>query len=550
MKRSLKAAAILFAALVLGGCNVKVNVNAPVNDPAPENKSGDIVILYTNDVHCGIDDSIGYAGLAAYKKEMEDAGNTVFLVDDGDEVQGGTIGTLTKGESIIRLMNDVAYDLAIPGNHDFDYGMDQFLKLTDEADYPYICANFMDLIKDEPVFKPYIIETIGNRKIAFVGATTPTTVTSSTPAYFQDEDGEFIYGFCQGPDGSVFYDSIQEAVDSAVSEGVDNVILIAHLGIAEDDSPYRSTDVIANTTGIDAVLDGHSHTDVAMDIVKNKDGEDVVLTQAGYKLAAIGKVVIGADGKITSELIKDYDKKDEKITADIAAEDEKFEEMLGKVVGSTDHDLMSTKEDGDTWLVRSSETNMADFVADAYRSVTGAEAAIINGGGVRANIKAGDITYGDLLSVNPFSNQLCIRRVKGQELADALEFGVSFAPDDFGGFLQVSGITFDVDLGVPSPVKLDSNKMFEGFASDERRVSNIMINGEPLEPDREYEVASIEYILFNQGNGFTMFTGDRADMGRCIEDIDALIEYMQSMNGKVSEDYADISGQGRIHIKQ
>lgn len=546
MKRSCKAAVLLFTALVLGGCGIKVNVNTP----APQDKSGGIVILYTNDVHCGIDDSIGYAGLVAYKKEMEDAGNTVFLVDDGDEVQGGTIGTLTKGEAIIRLMNDVGYDLAIPGNHDFDYGMEQFMKLTDEADYPYICANFMDLTKDETVFKPYIIETIGDRRIAFVGATTPTTITSSTPAYFQDEDGEFIYGFCQGPDGSVFYESIQDAVDSARSEGVDNVILIAHLGIAEDDSPYLSTDVIANTTGIDAVLDGHSHTDVAMDIVKNKNGEDVVLTQAGYKLAAIGKVTIDADGKITSELIKDYDKKDEKITAAIAAENEKFDEMLGKVIGSSAHDLMSTKEDGETWLVRSSETNMADFVADAYLHATGAEVAFINGGGVRANIKAGDITYGDLLAVNPFSNQLCIRRVKGQELADALEFGVSFAPDDFGGFLQVSGITFDVDLGVASSVKLDPNKMFEGFTSDERRVSNIMINGDPLDPDKEYEVASIEYILFNQGNGFSMFTGDRVDMDRCIEDVDALIEYMQSMNGKLSEDYADVGGQQRIRIKQ
>ena len=222
--------------------------------------------------------------------------------------------------------------------------------------------------------------------------------------------------------------------------------------------------------------------------------------------------------------------------------------MLSKVIGTCDHDMMSTKEDGETWLVRSSETNMADFVADAYLKATGAEVAIINGGGVRANIKAGDITYGDLLAVNPFSNSLCIRKVKGQEIADALEFGVSFAPADFGGFLQVSGITFDVDFSVPTQVILDENDMFTGFRSDERRVSNIMINGEPLDPDREYEVASIEYILFNQGNGFTMFTGDRVEMDNYIEDIDALIDYMQSLGGKVPEDYANVSGQGRINI--
>ena len=536
----------MLASVVLTGCTVNVNLDTA----KPQEGIGDIVILYTNDVHCGIDDSIGYAGLAAYKKEMEEAGYDVILVDDGDEVQGGTIGTLTKGEAIIRLMNDVGYDIAIPGNHDFDYGMEQFLKLTGEADYPYICSNFMDLTKNETVFDPYIIKNIGGRRIAFVGATTPTTVTSSTPAYFQDDDGKFIYGFCQGTNGSTLYGKVQEAVDAALSEGADKVILIAHLGVDEADSPYCSTDVIANTTGIDAVLDGHSHTDVPMDTVKNKNGEDVVLTQAGYKLAAIGKVTIDAQGNITSELIGDYDKKDETITADIAAEDEKFEEMLGKVIGTSGHDMMSTNEAGDAWLVRSGETNMADFVADAYRSVTGAEVAIINGGGVRANIKAGDVTYGDLLAVNPFTNQLCIRKVKGRELADALEYGVSFAPDDFGGFLQVSGITFDVDLTVDPAVVLDDNKMFAGFSSDERRVSNIMINGEPLDPDREYEVASIEYILFRQGNGFTMFSGDRVDMDRCIEDVDALIEYTQSLGGKVPEEYADVSGQGRIRIKQ
>ena len=169
---------------------------------------------------------------------------------------------------------------------------------------------------------------------------------------------------------------------------------------------------------------------------------------------------------------------------------------------------------------------------------------------MRANIKAGDITYEDLINVNPFSNAICMRSVTGQEIADALEYSVSFAPDDFGGFLQVSGMTFDVDLSVKSQVKLDEDGMFDGFVSDDRRVSNICIDGKPIDPKKEYSVASIEYILFNQGNGYAMFTGDRIDLGRYLEDIDSLIEYMKSLNGEVPNDYADVGGQGRIRITQ
>ena len=548
-------AIVLASALVLGGCSVDINVNT--GDPKQQTeekaeKDPKVAILFTNDVHCGVTDEIGYAGLAAYKKDMEDEGSEVLLVDDGDEIQGGTVGTLTKGEAIINIMNDVGYDIVIPGNHDFDYGMKQYLELTEKMDFPVICCNLTDLRTDKTVFDPYIIKTVGGKKFAFVGVTTPTTITSSTPAYFQNENGEFIYGFCQGDDGKNLYDAVQSAVDAAASENPDYTILIAHLGIDEADSPYMSTDVIANTTGIDAVLDGHSHTEVAMDTVKNRDGEDVVLSQAGYKLEDIGKLTVDSDDKLQTELIKvdDYEKKDPEISHKIEEEEASYEEMISRVIGKTGFALMSTQEDGETWRVRNSETNMADLVADAYRYSTGADVAFVNGGGVRANIKAGDITYEDLINVNPFSNSLCMRKVTGKEIADALEYSVSFAPDDFGGFLQVSGMTFDVDLGVESQAKLDENGMFDGFSGDERRVSNICIDGKPIDPEKEYSVASIEYILFNQGNGYTMFTGERVDLGRYLEDIDSLIEYMESLSGEVPKDYADVGGQGRIRITE
>ena len=510
--------------------------------------SSDIVILHTNDVHCGVDAHIGYAGLAAYKHEMDAEGNDVFLVDAGDEIQGGTIGMLTKGEAIIRLMNDVGYDLAVPGNHDFDFGVEQLLELTKMADFPYICCNFIDLKTGEPVFQPYTIERIGGRRIAFVGAATPTSITESTPKFFCDDKGDFIYGFMQSEDGKEFYDSIQKAVDDARDDGADYCILVAHLGINATDSPYTSTEVIENTTGIDAVIDGHSHSIVEDEKVKNKDGREVILTQAGYQLPAIGKLTIDKKGNMTSELIDEYDEEDEAITEAIEKEEAAYADEIAEVVGTTDFDLKVKADDGSTWLVRNGETNMTDFVTDAYKYATGAEIAIANGGGVRADISAGEITFGDLLNVNPFSNQLVIKKVTGQELLDALEFSVSYVPDEFGGFLQVSGVTFDVDLDKDAKVKVDKDGMFAGFGSDERRVSNVKVNGKDLDKDKEYAVAGNGYILNNRGNGYTMFKGEEVPLDRYVEDIMALQEYLESMDGKMPDDYKDPDGQERIRF--
>ena len=515
-----------------------------------EAPAGDIVILYTNDVHCAIDDQIGYDGLSAYKKKMQDEGNAVFLVDDGDEIQGGSIGTLTKGEAIANLMNEVGYDLSIPGNHDFDYGMERYLDLVKKLKFPVISCNLTDLRGGERVFDPYVIREIGGKRIGFVGVTTPTSITTSTPVYFENEEGEFIYGFKQGSGGKLLYQAVQEAVDAVHEEGVDYTILIAHLGLHDADKPYTSVEVIQNTTGIDAVLDGHSHDLVEMEMVKNKEGREVLLTQAGYHLGAIGKVTIDNSGKIRSELIRDWNEKDRGISEQIERELEDYNEIVDKKVGVTDFKLAATDDNG-SWLVRNNETNLGDLVADAYRYATGADIGLVGGGGVRATIKAGEITYNDVLMVNPFSNQMCAVKVKGQTLADALEYSVSYAPSLFGGFLQVSGITFDVDLDKDAQVQRDENGMFMGFGSDERRISNIMVGGEPLDPDKEYTVGSLNYLLLEKGDGYTMFSEENVeqiDLGRYVEDAEAIVEYMDSMGGKVSDKYADVNGEGRIHF--
>ena len=536
----------------MGLLNVSVNGinvfgNGTGNDAHPDGEAdGDVIILHTNDVHCGVDNNIGYAGVAAYKKELEEAGNTVFLVDDGDEIRGGIMGSVTKGEAIIRIMNEVGYELAVPGNHDFDYGVDRLLELAKMADFPYICCNFVDMRTGEPVFEPYTIQRIGERRVAFIGAVAPNTITGSTPTYFEDENGKQIYEFLRDKDGSSLYGAIQKAVDAAREDSAEYCILMAHLGIDEDDSPFTSREVIANTTGLDAVIDGHSHSIIDGEEVKDKEGKTVLLSQAGYQIPAFGKITIAADGSIKSELIQEYAGRDEEITAAIEKEKSAYEDELKEEIGTVDFDMISFAKGGSVRLVRVGETNLGDFVADAYRYATGADIAFINGGGIPANIKAGDITYEELLDVQPFANELCVREVTGQELLDALEYSVCFAPYEFGGFLQVSGMTFKVDTTKDAGVKLDKEDMFTGFDKNERRVSDVKINGEPLDPDRKYKAASISYILLNKGNGYTMFGGEKVDLDRYLDDITALREYLASMDGKIPEDYRDPEGQGRI----
>lgn len=513
----------------------------------PEEPFKNIVVLYSNDVHCSVDDHLGYAAMVKCKKDLEAEGNEVIMIDNGDAFQGGTMGAVTKGEAIVNIMNSMAYDIAIPGDHEFDYGMERFTYLTDKAAFPYISCNFTDLRTGKTVFEPYKIVEAGGRKLAFVGVTTPLTLTSSTPVYFQDEDGNYIYGFCGGEDGQELYDTVQKAVDDARAEGAEYCILMSHLGITGTDSPYMSTDVIENTTGIDAVLDGHSHSVVEMEKVKNAEGKEVLLSQAGYQLSYFGKLTIDPAGNLKTELIGEYER-DESATAVIEEEKSKYNEILNETAGNTDYGLLYSDPDTNTRLVRNRETNLGDFTADAYRYVSGTEVAFINGGGLRTGIDKGPITYGDLLDVNPFGNTIAARYISGKELADALEYSVYALPDEFGGFLQVSGVTFDVDENVATPVKTDSNGFFVSVGEGARRVSNIMVNGEPMESDRLYKCASNSYIIRNGGNGYTMFTGDMITLNRNVIDADALKEYLTSLGGNVTEDYSDGYGQGRMNI--
>lgn len=524
--------------------------------PAVAEENGkDLVIYYTNDVHCGISDNLGYAALSALKQKSLDEGDNVLLADAGDSIQGAAIGTLTDGEYIVDIMNEVGYDIAIPGNHEYDYGMSNFLQLSEKAQYDYICSNFIDLATNKSVFKPYEIKEFDELKIAFIGITTPKTFSSSTPAFFQNEDGEYIYSFCQG-DGEL-YENVQASIDSAKAEGADIVIGIAHLGIEPSCSPWMSTEVIANTSGLDAVIDGHSHSTIESDIIADKDGNDVILSSTGTKLAAIGKMTVTANGEIKAELVKEYDAENasetekaayDKTTSLITEKVSEFDVLLNTVVAQSDVDLITVDGDTGIRLIRNSETNLGDLCADAYREVLGADIGFINGGGIRADIAAGEITYGNIIAVHPFGNMACMVEVTGQQILDALEFSVSAYPEESGGFQHVSGLTYELHSYLPSTVTRDEHGLFSGVTG-ERRVKNVMIGGERLDPEKTYTLAGHNYMLKNSGDGYSMFSDCEILKDEVYVDNEVLIKYItENLGGVIGEEYENTDGSHRFTV--
>ncbi len=530
-----------------------------IREAGPVEKNGDIVILYTSDVHCGIDQGFGYAGLQQVKEYFTAEGNEVILVDDGDSIQGEPIGTMTKGEAIIPMMNELGYDVATPGNHEFDYGMEQFLSLVEKADFPYVSCNFN--YKGELVFKPYVILERAGKRIAFIGITTPETLTGSMPANFKDEKGEFVYGFLQDSDGHGVYEAVQAAVDAARAEGADYVIAVAHLGNAAESAPYTYADVITHTSGIDVFFDGHSH-DTDQVIVKNKDGKDVPRGGVGTKLACIGWCRIAADGTVSTGLytwknaVAAPELLDIENEMSLAVEDaqsvlnEKLDEVIATAaVELTINDSVETDSNvRQIRMIRRAETNLGDFCADAFRIQSGADIAIMGGGGIRTSINAGNIKLRDILSVFPFGNSLCVLEVTGRQILDALEWGSHAVPGEFGGFMQTSGLTYEVHSYVESSCTADENGMFSGVKG-ERRVKNVLVNGEPIDPEKTYTMAGNNYWLLSNGDGFTMFDGAPV-LQNCVKiDNQTLIDYItESLGGVIGEEYEDPYGQGRIVI--
>lgn len=562
MKKHTRKVLSLFLTLSMAG-SLCVPAMAADETSAAAKEEG-IVVLYTNDVHCTSDDGMSYAAIAAYKAQMEAAygADKVTLVDNGDAIQGGILGSMSNGSWIVDIMNHVGYDIAIPGNHEFDFKMETFLDIAkNQAEYTYLSCNFVDA-DGKAVLDPYTMVTYGDVDVAYVGISTPETLTKSAPAYFQDDAGNYIYGFCQDDSGKALYDQVQDTVDAAREAGADYVVALAHLGEDAQSSPWMSTEVIANTTGIDVMLDGHSHTTEPSKTVANADGEDVLLSQTGTKAESVGKLVIAPDGTMTTELValSSVDTTTQAYTdakTFIEGIQNEYKTKAEQVVANTSVELTINDPDSGKRAVRSTETNLGDLCADAYRVVLGADIGWVNGGGVRANIAAGDITYGDIIEVHPFGNLACLVEVTGQQILDALELGsMQVGVSENGGFLQVSGLKYTIDPTIPTSVELDDAGNFVKVAGA-RRVKDVQVLNSktgayaPIDPTATYTLASHNYMLKDGGDGYAMFGKDNITIlkDEVMVDNEVLITYIKDeLGGVVGQQYADPKGDGRITI--
>lgn len=538
----LKAAGVTAAAASMA-------IGAPAASACWYGDKSDVTILYTNDVHTYIDKQspkLTYAAIADLKQSYQNAGKDVLLVDAGDHVQGTAYGSMDEGASIIKLMNAAGYDVATPGNHEFDYGMDRAKAFMKEADFPYLSCNWVDLRTTLRVLPSVKVFVRGGRRIAFVGVTTPETFTKSTPAYFMDKaQRKYIYDIQGGEDGKKLYDAVQKAIDKAKLLA-DVVIGLGHLGVDPSSSPWTSEEVIAHTSGFDAFIDGHSHTVMENKQVQDASGKAVTLTQTGSYFANVGEMTIAADGTITTKLIPTHEGMDAGIAAMQTGWVNTVDDMLGEKIAVGDSDFYVSDPATGKRRIRSAETNLGDFVADGIYTYFNeveklhCDVAIMNGGGIRADVPAGDWTFKTCKQVSPFGNVACLMSVTGKQIQDALEFAARFAGKDGkenGGFLQVAGATYEIHTDIPNTVQTDEKNVWIGSATGTPRVQNVKIYDKasgsylPLDPGAAYALAGMNYTLRNLGDGFAMFDGAELIKDYVSEDYLVMSTYAMTFDG-------------------
>ncbi len=538
----LKAAGVTAAA-------ASIAIGAPAASACWFGDKSDVTILYTNDVHTYIDKQspkLTYAAIADLKQSYQNAGKDVLLVDAGDHVQGTAYGSMDEGASIIKLMNAAGYDVATPGNHEFDYGMDRAKAIMKEADFPYLSCNWVDLRTTLRVLPSVKVFVRGGRRIAFVGVTTPETFTKSTPAYFMDKaQRKYIYDIQGGEDGKKLYDAVQKAIDKAKLLA-DVVIGLGHLGVDPSSSPWTSEEVIAHTSGFDAFIDGHSHTVMENKQVQDASGKAVTLTQTGSYFANVGEMTIAADGTITTKLIPTHEGMDAGIAAMQTGWVNTVDDMLGEKIAVGDSDFYVSDPATGKRRIRSAETNLGDFVADGIYTYFNeveklhCDVAIMNGGGIRADVPAGDWTFKTCKQVSPFGNVACLMSVTGKQIQDALEFAARFAGEDGkenGGFLQVAGATYEIHTDIPNTVQTDEKNVWIGSATGTPRVQNVKVYDKasgsylPLDPGATYALAGMNYTLRNLGDGFAMFDGAELIKDYVSEDYLVMSTYAMIFDG-------------------
>jgi len=530
-----------------------------------ENEIDDeIVIIHTNDVHCGLLDYIGYDGVQLYKRELQKKYKYILTIDTGDHIQGDTIGVLSKGLDIINIMNEIGYNVTILGNHEFDYDMEALQNCNNTLDNGgYICTNFCYRKNKTSVFPPYKIIEIGGKKLGFIAVLTPTTLTKTYLYKFKDDEGKLLYDFLSDNNCKELYEIVQNYIDF-LNETVDYVILLSHIG-NEGDSIYSTDELLKNLNGIDVVLDGHTHK-VYNKTSKDKDGKDIKIIQGGTKLSHFGVIKINITSNETStELISKVPKPKNDKNDSIEIErnggkywvDKKMTEYINNIINSHWEELIrpigiapfdliiSKDEDHHNQISRYEESTLCDLITDSIRYIGEGNITIMSAGSVRTDLKKGTITYKNILDILPFSNPIIVKNVSGQDILDALEYGVRLLPETSSRFPQVSGISFKVNLFVPSTVEVDKNDMFVKVKGD-RRVSNVKVGKKKLDKKKMYRM-SLDSFIGGGGDGYSMFSKYEEIYRTLKSDNEALIQYIEKqLNGIISDEYKET--QGRINI--
>ena len=528
-----------------------------------EKTKNDIAIIHINDVHCGVNKTIGYDGFVLYRDELKKKYKHVLAVDLGDHIQGGTLGAISHGEAIIKIMNKVEFNVSIIGNHEFDYGIDQLFKLKKDLKNNYICANFCYNKNKSSIFEPYKILEVEDKKIAFIGVLTPYTFYKSSLSNIKDENGEAIYDLLNENHGQKLYDIVQNYINEVKNEkGANYVILLAHFGLNSTED-YTSDLLLKNLEGVDIVLDGHTHL-VYNTTSKDKTNKDIHITQSGTKLQSIGLLILKNDGSIISENIdkvpapEDTEKSriikrggeerwvNTEMNQFINSVWDEYKDELNTIIGKSNFNLIVNPVDSHHSTCRIEECTIGNIVADAVKDAGYAECSIIAGNLFKDNLYKGYITWGKLINILPYFNSIFVKQLPGQIILDFLEAGVSKLPDYLSQFPQVSGITFDVDTNVASPVITDENGIFVKIEGS-RRVSNVKINGKSLDLNKIYTVSLSDYIA-NGGNGlYNMLTEYEVFNQSFLTDSDAASYFIKNnLNGKIPKKYKE--QQGRINI--
>ena len=527
-------------------------------------KSDDIIILHTNDVHCGVQDSIGYDGLALLKKQLQEKYKYVFTVDIGDHIQGDTLGILTQGEAIIKIMNKLSYDVAILGNHEFDYKIDVLKSLSEKINCGYISTNYCYNKNKTTIFDEYVIKEAGDKKIAFIGLTTPETLTKSYLLTLVDEQGNLMHDFLSGNNNQDLYDKVQKNIDEVRSKGADYVILLAHFGM-EGDVLEENTSIrlLSHLTGVNALLDGHTHK-VYSTTTPDKNGKEVIIAQTGTKLKNIGKLIIKTNGTIIHEMISkvelndDYDASlvetvtrsgveryvDKETREFIDSLFDDLSDKLNEIIGYSPFDLLINKDPSDDshdQLSRNEENTLANLVADAFRSAAASDIVILNAGAVKKDLFEGNITYNDILTILPYSDDIIVKIVSGQTILDALEHGVRLLPEKSARFPQVSGLKYKIDMSINSSVVVDNANVFVKV-DGERRVYDVYVGNEKLEPKKNYSISSRSFLL-GGGDGYSMFTPYEVTQNSINIENQAFSDFIKiDLKGVIPEKYKEVEG--------